>query len=602
MADSRGVIDNRTLSRCPRCLRDVLWAEMAWHLWTEHRLVLDGSRVREPWALIKDWVEAYAAKGPAWLLVRCRQLAGTLDAERGPKRLQRLLLLNGIPDPEAREELLREAAANLASVCPGCFNLVPCPQTISFQTAVAARGRVSARGYTVQITETGFVSRLVIETPDTVVYDGPEPGRKFTFAGKALLGAGPFVLAALVCAFVLGQQSLVPVSLLLLAALAIFAMLQYRRGIGPDATNRAVDHAWRALAPRLHAGGFSPRDAEFLAGLALATAPGLGNRRKRKRVLRQLLKRTANAMSENAGLTPYLAPLWRLVVEDTGRAGRDPVEMVVREVALCFEGKLRLTFAEQLLAGWDELFARGEWGDHAERRLNAVRCRVLLLDRAFEAGLEVRDLYFAGLIAPSLGEMLGTGDLAALADYRLLWSLRASRPWDLFGAGQSAFELAHDMAAAEPLASRPGLLLNCTDVPGLWLDVRGVMLRETLFTQAPTVIEVRGGSDFLDERKVFYLVLGNQRFRFSEDPQPYVGRLERWFRYYFQDFRPKVKAVREWRPPQLAPMFDDPGVFRCSTCRRLIVPQRGAMAIAADELSASERDARAVAEGFSSRP
>ena len=588
MPESARRDEQESVFRCPRCLREVPWSQMARHLWDEHRLVLDGQRVREPWPLIKEWVKAYAKSGPDWLLVRCRQLAEAVDPEQGARRFQRLLLMHGIEDREAKQSLLTEASANLASICPKCFNLVPCPQTISFQPAVAARGRVSARGYTVQVMEKGLVSRLVIETPGGVVYDGPEPNRALTFSGKSLLFAGPFVLAALSAAFVLRWRhlpSLLPVCGLLIVALAIFVVLQLRRGRVPDASDRAMDHAWTQLVPRLHGNGFSVPDAEFLAALALTTS-ALGNRRKRKKSLREALHRTATAISDDPALACYLAPLWRLVVEDRARAGRDAADLVVREIGLCFEGKLRLTFVEQLFAGWDFLSMSNP---ASPRRGFAARCRVLVYDRAFETGLEVRDLYFAGVIAPALGRLLATEDLVEVMHYRLLWSLRSSCPWERFGQAETVFQLAADRDRGEKvLSDRPDLLLLCTDVPDLYLGTRGVVFRGTVFTERPATIAVR--ATFASDTNAYVLALDDHRFHFADNPERYISQLERWLRYFLEEFKPQVRSAGEWRAPVPAAMLDDPGLFRCSTCRRLIVPQPGLIAIAADELSGNPAD------------
>lgn len=584
MPEDAGLNEQENVFRCPRCLREVAWSHMARHLWDDHRLVLDGQRVREPWALIKEWVKGYAGKGPGWLLVRCRQLAEAVDPEHGARRVQRLLLMHGIEDREAKQSLLTEASANLASICPKCFNLVPCPPTISFQPAVASRGRVSARGYTVQIMDRGFVSRLVIETPGGVVYEGLEPRRALTFSGKALLLVGPFVLAAVIAAFVLRWRqlpSLLPVCGLLLMALVIFVVLQLRRGRVPDASHRAMDHAWTQLAPRLHGNGFSVPDAEFLAALALSTSSGLGNRRKRKKSLQEALRRTATAISEDPSLACYLAPLWRLVVEDRARADRDAADLVVREIGLCFEGKLRLTFVEQLLAGWDFLSISNP---ASPGRGFASRCRVLVYDRAFETGLEVRDLYFAGVIAPALGRLFATEDLVEVMHYRLLWSLRSSCPWDRFGQAETAFQIAADRDRGERILSeRPDLLLLCKDVPDLYLGTRGVVFRDTVFTERPATIAVRAAP--AADGDAYVLALDDHRFHFGDNPERYVSQLERWFRYFLEEFRPHVRSAGEWRAPVPAAMLDDPGLSRCSTCRRLIVPQPGLIAIAADELS-----------------
>ncbi len=79
------------------------------HLWDEHRLILDGRRVRDPWAVIDDWIIEYRATGDAELLERCRLRGVQLDPEGGLHRVHRLLLRTGAGDAEARRDLIAEA-------------------------------------------------------------------------------------------------------------------------------------------------------------------------------------------------------------------------------------------------------------------------------------------------------------------------------------------------------------------------------------------------------------------------------------------------------------------------------------------------------------
>ena len=46
---------------CPRCGVEMRRPAMIQHLWDEHRLVLDNLRVRDPWHVIEEWLDAYKA-------------------------------------------------------------------------------------------------------------------------------------------------------------------------------------------------------------------------------------------------------------------------------------------------------------------------------------------------------------------------------------------------------------------------------------------------------------------------------------------------------------------------------------------------------------
>ena len=84
--------------RCPRCPVRLPRVEFVKHLWLEHRLVLDGHEVREPWQLIEEWGHEYSRSGDPELLARCRALADRLDADQGRLRVERSLLAHGVKE------------------------------------------------------------------------------------------------------------------------------------------------------------------------------------------------------------------------------------------------------------------------------------------------------------------------------------------------------------------------------------------------------------------------------------------------------------------------------------------------------------------------
>ena len=187
---------------CPRCSVQMRRAPMIQHLWEEHRLVLDGLRVRDPWALIEDWLEACKANHNPELLTRCRVAAVKIDADGGLARLQRLLLAFGLGDPDARRTVLAEAREQHAGCCPWCFSLVPAPRESNVPPVNLRPGRLSARGYSVEINEFGVRTWLEVRTPNEIIYKGREPNRQITPRGTAFLASGPLVLVAFLFALV----------------------------------------------------------------------------------------------------------------------------------------------------------------------------------------------------------------------------------------------------------------------------------------------------------------------------------------------------------------------------------------------------------------
>ena len=578
-------LEERMRMGCPRCSVQLRRPAMIRHLWDEHRLILDRRRVREPWAVIEDWILEYRATGDAELLARCRIRGVQLDPEGGLHRVHRLLLRTGANDDEARRDLVAEARQRHASLCPWCFALAPQAREAPPLPLNLRPGRLSAGGFEIATTSKGLWVILEVRVDGRVLHRGRE-GRSFlTRRGALLFVAGPWVLAALAAAAAWpgeGAGALLPAAFLTAAALLAVWMVRAAWGTAGAPLIRLVRHAWTFLAPHLHESGFRPDDSAFLAGLALATPPG-AFRQQRAPLLAALLKRTEDAVVAGLGPPGHLAALRRLMVEDAAAFGADPVPLVADQLARCFDGRLPLVYAEHLLAGW-----RSGWWTPG----NLVRLRALLCDHAFGAGFEVSNLLDAGQTAPALGEVLGTDDPVGLAALRLLWSQRPTRPWDHCGEARTVFDLAAEPAHADLLGRHPDLLLWQREpdwviaVEGGEAPMReaeilvcagGVWFQEVRFVGPPAVVETTyrafGGS----------LALGDRRFRGAGEIDALARRLERWFRFAFADFLPRTADVRTWQSPERAAILRAWGAAPCPECGFYHLPRVGAVGVALDE-------------------
>jgi hypothetical protein len=567
-------MEDRVRMRCPRCDVQLPRRDMVNHLWTEHGLLLHGERVREPWQLIEEWVEGGVRQGDATVLDRARDLARHIDPRAGPRRVTRLIAAKGGKEEEVGRTLFAEAAEHQASLCPHCYELVPVPREAPPPPASLWRGRLSAKGYRVEVSENGLISSAEVETPREPARRFPIPGPRWTRKGATLFLVAPLVLLALALAlFGPASRLLVPVAALLATAAGLYLAAWFGWRPRRPATDRAVDYAWTRLAPRLHAEGFSLEDSAFLASLALASV-GHGRPAARREQLDRLLALTGRVVGAGFAGARHLAALRRLAIDDAARQGKDRVLLVVAEVDSCFGGKLPLAYAEGVLAGGPE----NGWG-----RGELARLRVLLCDSAFEAGFEMRDLIEAGETAPSLGDVLRLEDVEGLARLRLLWSLRASRPWDRHGDAATVFDVAADAGETDFLRRYPDLLLRHS-LPArfagegspeyLLLCDRGVVLRGTVFTRPPRDVEIGGRSGRYE------LVVDGQRFAFDSDPEPVASRLERWSRYYFGEFLPGAANVRHWRSPDATAVLRAWGTVRCPDCGRPLLPRVGEVGVA----------------------
>jgi hypothetical protein len=579
-------LEERLRMSCPRCGTQLRRPAMAQHLWDQHGLVLDGRRVKEPWSLIADWLDAAGTRPSDEVLERCRDLAERADPEQGLRRVQRLLLARGLADTDTRRTLIEDARERHAAVCPWCFAPVPVPVELPAFDVTNRGGRVTSHGYVVEVSDQGIRSRLEVSTPDKLLSRDREPGRLLTLRGARTVMVGPLILLTALCALAMpGAANRVPLGFvlgLLFVALALEILVRMFWTQRTPAGDRALEYTWQLLVPRLHGEGFKLEDSAFAAGLAQATQPGRSSVVRAPLLLR-LAKETEDAVHQGLAPADHLAALRRSMIADSVSLGADPVLLVVDEVARCFEGKVPMAYAERLLADWE-----ADWWTTG----NLARLRILLCDRAFEAGFEVQTLVDAGRSAPALAEVLKANEVQGLAAMRLLWSLRPTRPWDRNGSARSAFEIAADPANAALLAEYPDALLWQENpswritAQGAWdelrpaevlLSVRGVFLQGVLFTQSPANIEV------INKSIGFDLILGEKRFQSTDDLDGLARHMERWFRYWFNDFLPMTQNVVNWKPPDRAALMRAWGANPCPECGKYLLARVGEVGVALDE-------------------
>jgi hypothetical protein len=565
--------------RCPRCSKKVKSRDMFRHVWQEHHLLLDGDKARKPWELLAQWVREYRRGNHDTPLARCQALGQQLDPRWGVARIECLLRDGEKTSDQTEIALAGDAAAAGVSLCPQCYGFVPSPLELEPFAVSLAHGRLSAHGYHVEVSENGLAPRLLVQTPADVQFHGKEPGLVMTERSGWLLLTGPLILAALLLAVGVPDLGIAPIWLVLplfLIAVGVHWFLRSALRKRPNSNVRAIMHAWSTLAPSLHTPTFSRADSGFLAGLALATVTE-GTVDVNKEALQRLLEITQKAAVAGAGVMRHLGALWRLALQERARTGLDLGQMIAGQLQRCFEGALSFAFVEGLMADWQpDNWTTGE----------RARLRIMVCERAFEAGFEVADLIEAGQDAPSLGRLVGN-NASALAQLRLLWSLRPRRPWDRFGAALSAFEVAELQDATRILAANPDLLLwakvpavrsvldNGLGSPEARIAIcaRGVCFQEEVLTEFPRTIEVV--SQTASRQGRHELVIGDRRFPFLANPEPLAAQLERWLRYYFGEFSPQVTEVGRWQSPDLAAVWRSRGSVACPDCGSTLLPRVG---------------------------
>ena len=347
--------------------------------------------------------------------------------------------------------------------------------------------------------------------------------------------------------------------------------------------DRAVDNAWTRLVPQLLDGGLPPQDQAFVASLAWHSV-GHGNSDVRAEILEKVRGHLENAVEAGAPAA-YLGAVCALLVQDATEDG-DVVPRLVEQLARCIEGSVPLDFAGPLLTP-----VPGELWPAVDLR----RARVLLCARAFDDGLELRELLDVAGASAALGSLFDVKGADALAHLRLLRTLEPTRPWDRLGAGNdpedesnpnqidvaTVFEIAKDPHASARVLSRlPDALLVVHTVPRLYVCARGFLFDNVWILEPPEVLEIVARTLF--EEGGYHLVIGQYRFWFADDPAPLAQLLEKWFRFFFKEFRGQLVGVYRARAPVAARRLVARNGVECPDCRRLVLPVPGEVGVAAD--------------------
>lgn len=503
---------------CPRCGVRLPRAEMAKHLWHAHGLSLVKGRTRGRAREVDAIRRQYAAAGDPALFDRAEEVGGEPA------------LRAWAAETASEEESLplgRAAGERGAGLCPACFAEVP-PGAPELPPPLAlAHGRLAGDGH--EATAAGAFSPR---------------------AGATLAAAVVLVLVGGLVHFRIG---------LLLAAFAYGVTLVVRTP-SASADERAVDAAWRKLAPRLLDRRAAAR---FLTRLCL-TSVGRGDPMERADALNGLIARARDNPAERQ----LLAAAEALRVDDGARYGRDRAAGIAELVAPAFRGERPADFADAALGAY---FRAPH--DPAERG----RLRVLLHAGAFAAGLTPRDLLDLCGAAPHVADAmrLPPHHLALLYG---VWVDGTRHPWARVGEARTVFDLTANAptTAGRLLAHEPGLLLACDTPPEVeaeWgpvlITAGGVSLGG--MTVLDPAAEVRGTGRGRE------LIFGRHVLRPGRAvPAEFAEELKAWLR-----FRAKVVAAYPERylrgVAPASPRLLAPFVARCPACGAECLPAVGAV-------------------------
>lgn len=503
---------------CPRCPARLTRAELAKHLWTEHKLQLVEGEARTRAELVSAVRREYADRADPALF--------DLAAEVGGERAIRAWAAATASEDEAGP-VCTAARARGASACPACFaDVVPPVPELPPPLAVA-NGRVAGEG---------LVASASTESPRV---------------SATLAAALTLVLFTLLVHVAVG---------FVLGIVVYFATLVWRTPRAP-ADERAIDAAWRKLAPRLA----DRRDAARYLTRLCVTSVGRGDLLERANALQAVIARAR----ANPAEVQLLAAALALQMADAGRFGRDHIAGIADLVALAFQGQHGPAFAEHALA----VYALVEQDAGARGRL-----RVLLLAAAFAAGLGPRDLLELWSAAPHVADAMRVPPHHLALLYGV-WVHRNARPWARVGDAQTVFDVAATSPAttAKLLAAVPGVLLVRDAGPNVTADL-GPVLITTVGVSVGGVVSPDPVAVVRLEDDGRELIFAKHRLRLSRAVAvEFAIELKGWLR-----FRAEVlaayPAVYLPADPRPASRLLGPFVATCPECGTACVPVAGKIA------------------------
>src|SRR5262249_14780731 len=197
---------------------------------------------------------------------------------------------------------------------------------------------------------------------------------------------------------------------------------------------------------------------------------------------------------------------------------------------------------------------------------------------AFVSGLESADFAEISRVFPALGAALGCDDLDRVEQLRLVWSMRGGKVWKHLGDVATVFEMAREpVQGALALQAQADLLL-VDRRSGIIIGSEGVWLNEVCFTTEPATIEVSSRRTLQDEG--FDLLVGSQRFWFAKNPGDLARRLESWVRFYFREFKARLKSQQAAVYSAIGRRLLSQNTIACSVCRREFLARMGKVGVA----------------------
>jgi hypothetical protein len=458
-----------------------------------------------------------------------------------------------------------------ATLCPYCCATVPIDDPTVVQPLTLEPACLKGYGYQLEVSERGLVPLLQIESPDTILFRGREPGRGLTRLG------GILVLVVLLMACMYGlvawfTDETLPAVLdgsVALGVGLVWAGFLYLTWPNPRPANeRLVKAAWNVLVPEILQQQMGRREWSFLHAL-VEVSEEVPHVKLNEELLLECCEQASEAARTDALARICLASLSRRYIADVRERGQDPYEFVITLAGECFEGRLPLSFLSDLLKNF-----------HGNKRSGWSKCDlnrlpILIAFQALRAEVDIDDWFNLGPAFPVLSAVLNLEHRWHWLQCFALWDQRSRRTWESAGAAKTMFELAKNPAEFEHLLSfYPDVLLYNAKA-NLVIGSKGVWIEGVCVTSFQPGAEVSGQSG----GGGFEVRIGNLNIRCAENPRPYLDDFQRWLHWYFQVFVPSV-------PSHAQPLLESRHRMwqldksTCRECSRPLVPCAGDLGVA----------------------
>lgn len=576
-------LQSPNVESCGKCGLLIGKTDLIEHAWKAHGLLVDGDRLKEPWQLISDWLENYEeSRRPEWLS-RCCEVVKLIDPVDGYTRLRRLLLADTNALSELREQERLDVPNSRTTLCPECLAINSAKEPPVEFDPPSFSGDYHDHGFRLELHEGLWGTRLFLQTPQGMIYDGPEPGAAKNPNGQLFFLVLPLVLLALISAIAIPSSVVSPiivVSILLGIAGALGLIVGRGRRSRPR-ESRIVDHAWSILGPTLHQPQFSDFDSFFLDDLALASLEK-GTPQLREASLQRLTQVTLAEVRTRPGTSDALAPLIALQLDDARKLHRDLMPLFAQNLSLILQNQLPISRADVLLK---------RIPFNTLSRSDRARLRVLILGYAFEIGWEVSDLRRLGRLLPGLGQLYASEDLDGMARLRWLWQAKGLRPWQRIGSATTVFDLArYPMMAGSYLESNPDMLLFQTltgttssseQFDPILVCEEGVVYQKAVITGINVGISISAPSG---KSPNYRLHLPDRTLAFSSDPSWIATRLQAWAQFLYRDFLPQAPLFANRRSLNLFDRLLQQKRMTCSECHSPFLSVNGNLGVSLNEL------------------